>query len=135
MAPRRAYLKKKDFENCGYTTKCLGCKALLKGTRAVGHSEECRKRMEKELEGTDKIEKAKARGNQFCEEVLDREDRKRRRGQNGDKKSEEETAEMREADREETRSPLATEAATTVEGGGQASGLMMDEETRKRSLE
>ena len=35
LVPKRMYLKKEDFETHGYSAKCPGCRALLKGIRAV----------------------------------------------------------------------------------------------------
>ena len=35
LEPRRMYLLKRDFEEKGCTSKCLGRKALLKGTKAA----------------------------------------------------------------------------------------------------
>ena len=50
--PRRLYLKQSDF------MACPGCRALVSGGRAQGHTEECRIRVEGELR---KTEEGKAR--------------------------------------------------------------------------
>ena len=48
--PRRAYLKKKDFEKHGYTAGCEGCRRLRAGgMTARPHTQECRARIEERL--------------------------------------------------------------------------------------
>lgn len=69
----------RDFEDNGYTAKCLGCKVFIKGTNAVGHSEEYRRREEILLEGTERSAKVKQKELDFYAEVLERDDNKRRR--------------------------------------------------------
>ncbi len=76
--PRRTYLSKEDFEKLGYSGKCPGCRSILKGTARQGHSEECRKRMEKELVGTDKVDRTRYRESKFFENVLERDDKRRK---------------------------------------------------------
>ena len=50
---RRTYFKDQDFEKHGYTEGCPGCASRgKKGLRMKGHTEECRKRLEGELEKT-----------------------------------------------------------------------------------
>ena len=44
---RRTYIKKEDVKKYGMTEGCEGCKAANRGSKAVGHTEECRSRMEK----------------------------------------------------------------------------------------
>ena len=51
--PRRLYLKQRDF-----VTHCPGCRALVSGCRAQGHTDECRIRVEGE---PSKTEEGKAR--------------------------------------------------------------------------
>ena len=55
--PRRLYLKQSDFMAHGTTDRCPGCRALISGGQAQGHTEECRIRVEGELRKT-KEEKA-----------------------------------------------------------------------------
>ena len=51
---RRTYIRKdEELKNFGYTPGCLGCKAAQLGTTPVGHSPECRKRIEDLLEQTE----------------------------------------------------------------------------------
>ena len=57
--PRRANISKEDLVEHGYTARCPGCLAILRGTARQGHSDECRKRMEAALEGTEKMTEAK----------------------------------------------------------------------------
>ena len=79
--PRRAQLKKDDFEKFGYTAKCPGCRSMLRGGTRQGHSELCRERIEKELEGSERLQKAKGREYKFYEETLEREEKRRRRAE------------------------------------------------------
>ena len=51
--PRRLYLKQKDFLAHGTSDHCPGCRALVSGGRAQGHTEECRIRVEGELRKTE----------------------------------------------------------------------------------
>ena len=56
--PRRLRLKQRDFMAHGTSDRCPGCRALVSGGRAQGHTEECRIRVEGELR---KTAEAKAR--------------------------------------------------------------------------
>ena len=63
-APRivhRAHLRKTDFEKHGFTGRCPGCSAILRGLNTQPHSQQCRGRMEKLLEKDIRIMNAKAR--------------------------------------------------------------------------
>ena len=52
--PRRAYLKKKDFERYGYTENCEGCRRQrVGGMGARAHTQECRSRVEAKLKEDD----------------------------------------------------------------------------------
>ena len=48
--PRKAYLKKSDFEKFGFSEDCEGCRRLMAGLAARPHKETCRHRMETHLE-------------------------------------------------------------------------------------
>ncbi len=48
--PRRLRTTKKDLEKFGFTVGCPGCRAANRGSTAVGHMEECRKRTMEESE-------------------------------------------------------------------------------------
>jgi hypothetical protein len=50
--PRKVAIAKQDLEEFGYTAKCPGCLAVLRGTTRQGHSQDCRRRMQEELKGT-----------------------------------------------------------------------------------
>ena len=50
--PRRLYLKQKDFLAHGTSDHCPGCRALVSGGRAQGHTEDCRIRVEGERRKT-----------------------------------------------------------------------------------
>ena len=56
--PRRLDLKQSDFMAHGTSDRCPGCRALISGGRAQGHTEECRIRVDGELR---KTEEGKAR--------------------------------------------------------------------------
>ena len=47
--PRRFRIRKEDLENYGYTVGCPGCRAANRGVTHMGHTEECRKRIESKL--------------------------------------------------------------------------------------
>ena len=48
--PRRLYLKQSDFMAHGTSDRCPGCRALVSGGRAQGHTEECRIRVERNFQ-------------------------------------------------------------------------------------
>ena len=75
--PRHVYFSKSDFDEHGCSSNCPGCRSILKGIRRQVHSEACRQRTQKALEGTDRLERATAREHEFYEKVLRREDKKR----------------------------------------------------------
>ena len=51
--PRRLYLKQSDFMAHGTSDRSPGCRALISGGRAQGHTEECRIRVEGEIRKTE----------------------------------------------------------------------------------
>ena len=57
----RAHLKKADFEKFGYTDRCGGCSAHLRGLHVQPHADHCRRRMEKHLEEDVRVQNAKVR--------------------------------------------------------------------------
>jgi hypothetical protein len=57
----RAHLRRADFDKHGYTDRCPGCSALLRGLHAQPHSQGCRDRLESILEKDIRIKNAKAR--------------------------------------------------------------------------
>ncbi len=46
-APRRLRIAKRDLEKPRFAVGCPGCRAANRGSTAVGHTEECRKALEK----------------------------------------------------------------------------------------
>ena len=46
---RRFRINRNDFQVIGFTPLCPGCKALIRGSPPVNHSELCRTRVEREL--------------------------------------------------------------------------------------
>ena len=63
-APRivhRAHLRRTDFDKHGYTDRCPGCSAILRGLNLQPHSQGCRERMEGLLEKDVRVKNAKVR--------------------------------------------------------------------------
>jgi hypothetical protein len=60
-APRSMPLNKTDFEKFGYTDRCAGCSSILRGMKRQHHSEDCKMRMEKLLQGDARLENSKRR--------------------------------------------------------------------------
>ena len=82
----RAHLKKSDFEKYGFTDRCPGCSAIIRGLRIQPHAEHCRRRMEALLKDDLRIKNAKTRleerGRRLGEEEPDKDegkDKKRRK--------------------------------------------------------
>ena len=69
--PRRFRIKKSDLERYGYTIGCPGCRAANRGLVAVGHTEECRRRIEDELSklGDERILEQRARFKEYEGEI------------------------------------------------------------------
>ena len=55
---RGGYISSREISWCGTSDRCPGCRALISGGRAQGHTEDCRNRVEGELR---KTEEGKAR--------------------------------------------------------------------------
>ena len=82
--PRAVYITKAMLEKHGYTANCGKCRAIQRGQSqtTVGHTTECRKRME-ELLGNDmvyqhRLEQANERVNHYLAEELEIVDKKRK---------------------------------------------------------
>jgi hypothetical protein len=69
FAPRRPRIKKEDSEKFGFTTGCPRRRAANRGSTAVGHSKECRKRITVELEevGDEFIDREQERFSEYLE--------------------------------------------------------------------
>ena len=66
-APRitdRAHFRMSDFDKHGYTDRCPGCSAILRGLHVQPHTAECRKRMETAPSSDIRAKNAKARMNE-----------------------------------------------------------------------
>jgi len=57
--PRSFMIRKADLEKHGYTSKCPGCQAVIRGVTRRFHSTECRERLKKEMDNEDKVKEAK----------------------------------------------------------------------------
>ena len=57
----KAHLRRADFERHGYTDRCAGCSAILRGLHVQPHSDQCRQRIEKLLEDDVRVKNAKVR--------------------------------------------------------------------------
>ena len=90
VVPRRAGLRREDFEKHGYSGGCPGCTALLRGTARQGHSEACRKRMEKELMEDPRWKRARTKIDDFVSKAIveDEKMRKREGDEDGDQRLE-----------------------------------------------
>ena len=47
--PKRVYISRKNLKEFGFTVRCPGCMSLLRGTARQAHTENCRRRIEEEL--------------------------------------------------------------------------------------
>ena len=76
-------LTKKDFDKFGFTDRCPGCSAIIRGLRVQPHAEHCRRRLEKHLETDLKVKNAKVRSSERNRKVREEQgqdmDHKRRR--------------------------------------------------------
>ena len=72
--PTRFAIKKDDLLKHGYSAKCPGCKAILSGTARQGHSEECRKRMAREMSDVEKVVTSRTRREEFMKKCLEEDD-------------------------------------------------------------
>ncbi len=99
-APRRMRITAKDLDKFGFTVRCAGCRAANRGATAVGHTEECRRRIIGELEkgGDERVERETERLFEYLEE---------------------EENKKKNAKTEETTS-RSNQAATSSSGGGGA---------------
>ena len=53
--PRKLHLKQSDFTAHGTSDRCPGCRAVVSGGRAQGHTEECRIRVLGEIKKTEEV--------------------------------------------------------------------------------
>ena len=85
VVPRRMYIKNSDVEEHGYTVRCPGCISILKGTARQEHSDACRRRLEKDMEGTQKAMNAKARMREYVGKKMEEDEQARKRKKGGEK--------------------------------------------------
>ena len=80
--PKSVYLRKAEFDKCGYTYGCRGCDALQEGRSRVAHSDECRTRittaMAQDDDSRKRVEEAKSREDRYLTMEIERVDKKRR---------------------------------------------------------
>ena len=57
----RAHLRRSGFEKHGFTDRCPGCSAMLRGLHGQPHSAACRSRMEEALASDIRVKNAKVR--------------------------------------------------------------------------
>ncbi len=79
MRKWRLRTKEEDVEKFGFATRCSGCRAANRGSTAVGHSEERRKRVTEELAklGDERIERENERWFEYLTEEEKRMKRRR----------------------------------------------------------
>ena len=75
----RFMIKREDLEKQGFTKRCPGCKAILRGTARQGHSEQCRARLTEATKLEETVIKNDVRFNEFVAKRVGAEDAKRRR--------------------------------------------------------
>ena len=76
---RRMYIQRKDIAKYGATAGCEGCKAAVRGGEARNHTEECRRRIEKDMKEAkdNKWEKANTKINEWMAKKIEEDSKKR----------------------------------------------------------
>ena len=59
--------------------RCPGCISILRETASQGHSDACRKRLDKEMEETQKSKNAKARMREYVDKKMEEVEQARKR--------------------------------------------------------
>ena len=77
--PRKVYITREDVETYGYTVKCPGGISNLKNTAKQAHNDDCRRRLEKELAGTEKAQKAKRKVGEYVDKKMKEDDEVRKK--------------------------------------------------------
>lgn len=65
------------LDKYGFKAVCLGCRVCLAGRPGQRHSEECRRRLEKDVEDNPKLRRSKEREDEFLERILRHEEEKK----------------------------------------------------------
>ena len=112
--PRRVKIEKKDLGEHGYSARCPGCLAILRGTAKQGHSQECRNRMEKNINGSKKADAAKRKLDEFLGDALEKEDRNRARKERDIKEEPKHVGEPRSQNAEEESAAAAMSSGESV---------------------
>ena len=81
----KAHLRKADFDKHGYTDRCPGCSAILRGLHLQPHSPACRERIEKELSTDIRIKNAKVRLQERVKRKTEEEEEGEKTTEKGDK--------------------------------------------------
>ena len=76
-APMRFQIKKEDLDKHGFTSRCWGCRAMMKGTTRQAHSEECRKRMTEAMSNDERVKKSERNIDEYMASKLEEQDKKR----------------------------------------------------------
>jgi hypothetical protein len=76
--PKSFRIDKQDLEAHGYSAKCLGCLAVLRGTTLQRHSPGCRQRLGEAMKEEEKVKKASRKIDLFLERVVERADEQRK---------------------------------------------------------
>ena len=114
--PRSFSISRADLEKYGFTSKCGGCRCVMRGSGRQPHTAECRERLRSEMSGDQKVKDAKEREMEFHEKVY--EDMKTKI----QKKQEDQVREVDEAEEERKLKKSRKEVdAPIVEGGNSRS--------------
>merc|ERR1712240_708375 len=111
-APRRFHIRRGDVEKHGYTANCPGCRAVNRGEKAVGHTEECRTRFEEQFkkDNDERMSRQRVRLSEYKEEQEASGEVKRTRV---NEKAGEEAVEKRGRERvESARDPVSSSSSS-----------------------
>ena len=85
VMPTRFFIKKADLEKHGYTARCPGCVAILRGTARQGHSEGCRTRLAHEMRDEKKVRDSQVRFDDFVVKNMEENDEAQKKKQRTEK--------------------------------------------------
>ena len=88
VMPRNVYIKKEVLEEFRLTVGCPGCISVLKGTARQMHTDGCRRRLEKEMVGTEKAKKAKWKIDHYFDRKTRKDEAERNKQKNDGEKKE-----------------------------------------------
>ena len=85
IAPKVFTITKEGLDTHGYSKGCRGCTAVLRGNRAQTYTAGCRQRLERKMQGVEKVKTAKKTMDEYVAKVIEKdvedEKDKRRRPQ------------------------------------------------------